>query len=133
MPSEILPSGSGLTWTAALPYLAAIGTAALGYLGARFTARAQLEKTLFDASRDWVAQAQEQLARSSARILELEERCRVAEAEVIRMRGEVNGSLQREDSLRRFIKRKGITPPPRLTRLRDPNGEGSDDHDPDDG
>lgn len=97
MPPPI-STGSGFNWAAALPYLSAVATGLLGFFGAQFTAVARLQKTLLDASRQWVEQLQKQRALDGARIFELE-------AEVLRQRGEINSHIQREESLQRALER----------------------------
>lgn len=122
MSSSPLPPTSGLEPSVVLPYFLAVVTGLVGWFGAQFTAGAKLQETVLSASRALVTEWQTQHAQDSARISALEDKLKIAESEVVRMRGEVNGSLQREESLRRFVLRNGLTPPPRLASLRDPNG-----------
>lgn len=77
-------------------------TALGGWFAARYTAFAQLNKTVLDASRQMVEDAQAVHARDGARILELE-------TEILRMRGEVNAHIQRERSLEHMIERLSDT------------------------
>jgi len=100
-----LPPISSFGLTAALPYWVAAATAVLGFFGARFTTIAQLQKTLLDASREWVEQTQTQRALDTARILELE-------AEILRQRGVINAMIQFKQSLFRLLERHNIPLPP---------------------
>ncbi len=104
--------------SAVLPYASAIIAGVLAWFASQFSATVRLSKTLFDASRLLVADSQAVHARDGVRISELEQKVGVAEAEVIRMRGEVNGSIQREQSLRAWVVRQGLEPPPRLATLK---------------
>jgi len=104
MPSPQLPvplPPDGSPFGAALPYAVAVLTALLGWFGAQFTAGARLQKTLLDASRTLVAEAQTRHSADGARITELE-------SEIIRLRGEVRGHQQWEDSVRRWAQRAGL-------------------------
>lgn len=98
------PSGSWLV--AALPYLAAVTTGVAGFFGARFTALAQLQRTLLDASRQWVEETQAQRARDGVRISELE-------AEILRQRKVIDTKIAENDALARLMERKGIKVPGR--------------------
>jgi len=98
MPSSVPPPELGSGLSDALPWLSAAVTGLVGWSAARFTAFAQLNKTILDASRQMVADAQEVHARDGARILELE-------AEIIRQRGAINQGLQREQSMQHLIDR----------------------------
>ena len=98
MPGPQLLHASGFGLSDALPYLSAGATGLLGFFGAQFTAVARLQKTLLDASRQWVGDTQAQRARDGVRISELE-------AEVLRQRGEINQHIQREESLQRALER----------------------------
>lgn len=110
-----LPTPSGLPGfdlTGVLPYCLAAVTGVLGWFGSQFTAGAQLQRTILNASRQWVEQSQERHAQDSVHALELE-------TEIRRLRSELNAGLQREASLRNFMKRHGLQPPARLPKLRD--------------
>lgn len=85
-----------MDYAAVLPYFVAVLTGLLGWFSAQFTGLVQLQKTLLDASRQWVADSQAQHARDGVRITELE-------SEVLRQRGTINQGLQREESLQRLL------------------------------
>lgn len=108
MPSPQLPA-SGFGLSDALPYLSAAVTGLVGFFGAQFTAVARLQKTLLDASRQWVEEAQKQHALATARISELE-------SEVLRQRGEINQLLQKVESRDHAIERLSDPPPKPRTR-----------------
>lgn len=110
MPSTPV-SGFGLS--DALPYLSAVVTGLLGFFGAQFTAVARLQKTLLDASRQYVDQSQAQHARDGARILELE-------AEIIRQRGEINQHIQTKESLQHALERAAQQQPAVRPRRKPP-------------
>lgn len=95
-PAPLPDPGFGLSDV--LPFLGAAVTGLLGFFGAQFTAVARLQKTLLDASRQWVEQSQTQHARDGVRILELE-------AEALRQRGEINQHIQRVQSLQHTLDR----------------------------
>lgn len=97
MASPLLPDSSS-ELRGALPWLGALVTGMTGFFAARYTAFAQLSKTVLDASRELVERGQETHALDGARILELE-------AEVRRLRGEVNQHIQKEESYQRLIER----------------------------
>lgn len=101
-PGPSSPDGS--TLTAALPYLAAVVTALLGYFGARFTGTAQQQTALNDAFRSLVEELQDERAHHIARISELE-------SEVLRQRGAINNHLAKEDAYLRILQRNNIKPP----------------------
>ena len=82
----------------ALPWLGAGVTALGGWSVARYTAFAQLNKTMLDASRQMVQDSQSVHARDGARILELE-------AVVLEQRGAINQHIQKEQSMQRMIDR----------------------------
>src|SRR6185369_1167338 len=79
-----------------LPFSASVVTALLAWFAARSTSLARLQKTLLDASRDWVRHTQEQRALDIARISELEAELLKATAEALRLRGEVDAGIQRD-------------------------------------
>lgn len=107
LPVPLPPDGSG--WPGALPYVLSIVTLVGGWFAAQFTAVAQLQKTLLDASRLMVAETQALHARDGARIGELE-------AEVIRMRGLIRQHQQWEESVRRWAARSALhLPEPKHT------------------
>lgn len=83
-----------------LPFLTAIGAAALGYFAARRTAIAPLQASLNDAFRSAMASWQTERAQLIARVSELE-------GEVLRQRGEINNHLQIIQSQQRRIERAG--------------------------
>lgn len=90
---------------AALPFAAPVLTAVLGFFAAQCTSVAQLQKTLLDASRQFVRESQEKHAQDAARITELE-------AEIIRQRGVINAGIQTQQSLCRLLERNNIPVPP---------------------
>lgn len=94
------PSGSGLSDV--LPFLGAAVTALLGFFAAQFTAVARLQKTLLDASRQWVDQSQKRHAQDGVRILELE-------GEILRMRGEIAQAIQRAESWQHRYERLSLS------------------------
>ena len=96
MQTPLPPSGSHSS--DALPYLAAVVTAALGWFGARYTAIAPLQTSLNDAFRTLMDEWQTERAAHIARISELE-------GEVLRQRGVINQGLQREQSLQHAYER----------------------------
>jgi hypothetical protein len=95
-----LPPGpaSGFTFSAALPYFTAVLTAAVAWFAAQSTAAAQLQKILFDASRELILETQKQRAQDAARILELE-------SINLQDRGEINQLLQTVKSQQNMIDR----------------------------
>lgn len=98
MPSPPLPPPHGSALSDVLPWAGALLTGFAGWSAARFTAFAQLNKTILDASRLLVEESQTIHARDGVRILELE-------TEVLRQRGEINQGIQRERSLQHAIER----------------------------
>lgn len=100
VPLPTSPSG----WAAALPYVLSAVTLVGGWFAAQFTAVAQLQKTLLDASRDFVGDSQAQHARDGVRILELER-------EVLRLREESNAHIQWVESVKRWAARSGYELP----------------------
>lgn len=107
----ILPPTSGLDMSAVLPYFLAAMTGVLGWFGAQFTAGAQLQKTILDASRLWVEQSQEMLAHRDARISALENELSHMRLECLQHSGEIRGLKQTRDSLTALIKRAGVEIP----------------------
>ncbi len=98
MPSPLPPPEFGSEHSAVLPWAGAALTGVVGFFGARFTAFAQLNKTILDASRGLVEEAQSIHARDGARISELE-------AEVLRQRGEIAQHIQKLESMERQLRR----------------------------
>lgn len=89
----------GLSTKDALLLLSAVGGPVLAYFAARSSAFAQLQKTVFDASAQFVQGAQTQHAADLVRISELE-------AEILRQRGVVDGQIQHISSCDRMMERK---------------------------
>lgn len=102
LPVSLPPSGSQL-WVV-LPYCVAVVTGLGGWFAAQFTAVAQLQKILLDASRKYVEESQATHARDIVRNVELE-------AEILRLRGQVNGLIQWQESIRHWAERSGYTLP----------------------
>jgi hypothetical protein len=106
-------SGSGIRGV--LPVLAALLVAVfgsggvLGWLGKRFAERssasAQLSKTLLDASREWVEQAQEERAQLTARISEQDALLAALRLECFEKEGEIRQLKQVNRSLQAAIDR----------------------------
>lgn len=115
----ILPLIYGLALKDVLLFSAAIIGPLLGFFAARFTALARLEKTLLDASRQWVEDSQKRHAADGVLISGQADDLMQARAEVLRLRGEVWAHIQANDSLRSFMKRHKLEPPPRLPVLKD--------------
>jgi hypothetical protein len=108
-PLSALSLGLGFPWSAVLPSVAAaVAASLLTWFAAQFTAAAQLQKTLLDASRLLVESSQKQHALDTARVLELEQTVRERESEVIRQRGELRSLQQWQRSARRFARRSGF-------------------------
>ncbi len=87
MPLTTVSGEASSLYTVALPFFTAIGASALTYLGVRRTSIAPLRAEVNDAFRTWMHEAQEERARDTVRILELE-------AEILRQRREINQHLQ---------------------------------------
>ena len=109
-----LPTPSGLPGfdlTGVLPYCLAAVTGVLGWFGSQFTAGAALQRTLLNASRQWVEQSQDMLAHRDARILELEAQIAQLRLENLQQGGEIRSLKQLRDSLIALLKRSGIEIP----------------------
>lgn len=102
----------GLPGPDALPYCLAAVTALAGWFGARSTAGARLQKTLLDASRQWVEQSQEERAHLTVRISELETELAATKLACLQQAGEIRGLKQYNFSLQETMKRAGIDVPP---------------------
>lgn len=105
--------------TGVLLFLGACVTAGLSYLGVQSTRTAPLQEALNGAFTSLMDELQTDRARLLARILELEAQntelhddVKTREGEIQRLRGEIRGNQQREDSLRRWAERSGVTLPP---------------------
>jgi peptidoglycan hydrolase CwlO-like protein len=99
MPQSPLPPEHGSGLSAALPYLSAIGAAGLTWLAARYTAFAQLSKTVLDASRRLVDQTQALHAQDGALIVEKDEKIEALRLELLLKGGEIRQHLQQRDSI----------------------------------
>lgn len=108
----------GLLFTAAPSFCAGALASGLAALGVLSTARAQLEKTLLVASRDWVLMVQKQHSADGAHISELE-------TEVRRLRGVERSHMQWRESVEHWATRRGHELP-RLETLEGRHREGGD-------
>ncbi len=110
---------SGLGLKDVLLSSAAIIGPLLGFFAARFTALARLERTLLDASRQWVEDSQKRHAADGVLISGQADELLRAKAEVLRQRGEIDAKIQENESLRHFMRRNQLEPPPRFPTIRE--------------
>lgn len=114
-PSFPGPLQYGLPTSAVLPYLAAalasLITGVFAFFAARSTSTAPQQMAMNDAFRALMDDLQAERATLTARISVLESDVIFREAEIVRMRGEVRGTLQSMHSLIRWCERSGVEVP----------------------